>query len=82
MGVRIEIPNGVLSVDKYHVAPRVGAWIEIYKPLDFESYPSSHPVWVCGLKEHLWRRSNLKNQVAPCVGVQIEIAEKQKKQNY
>ena len=52
VGARIEITYYNVSNNTIKVAPRVGAWIEIYKPLDFESYPLSHPVWVCGLKIH------------------------------
>ena len=33
------------------VAPYVGVWIETPGTADTFQYPSSHPMWVCGLKQ-------------------------------
>ncbi len=38
------------SFGHHHVAPRVGAWIEIVNVGCWEKYIKSHPVWVRGLK--------------------------------
>ena len=37
-------------------------------------YKESLPAWECGLKFPSWLYSNCPDQVTPCVGVWIEIA--------
>ena len=46
----IRKPNRV----RPRVAPRVGAWIETLHNQITQNRPLSHPVWVRGLKQHLF----------------------------
>ena len=56
------------------VTPCVGVWIETPIPLTIEAHISSHPAWVCGLKQ--WRVYQFRHSsVTPCVGVWIETYE-------
>ena len=40
----------IATATAYHVAPRVGAWIETCSPPTTGATTTSHPVWVRGLK--------------------------------
>ena len=50
----------------------MGVWIETRRIFLVHSLLSSHPVWVCGLKQECSNSHSLANQVTPCMGVWIE----------
>ena len=50
MGAWIEIISLRVMLLDHHVAPHVGAWIEIDKSLNNGELTLSHPTWVRGLK--------------------------------
>ena len=54
------------------VAPHVGAWIETLPGNPAEGRSPSHPTWVRGLKQHLYRHIFPLTGVAPHVGAWIE----------
>ena len=44
----------VLLIAGIRVAPYVGAWIETLVAYDRYQFPTSHPMWVRGLKQPLY----------------------------
>ena len=69
VGVWIETWTGKTKHQKKSVTPCVGVWIETCKLLDMLGYGSSHPAWVCGLKQ-LKKRIillNLSHTLRGCV---------------
>ena len=51
VGAWIETYNFLYILMAIFVAPRVGAWIETFTRSFCAFIPSSHPVWVRGLKQ-------------------------------
>ena len=49
----------------------MGVWIETYELRNALDYGTSHPAWVCGLKQ-LKKKIPVVMFVTPCVGVWIE----------
>ena len=50
----------------------MGVWIETYELRNAIDYGTSHPAWVCGLKQPYVVNSLDGLDVTPCVGVWIE----------
>ena len=72
VGAWIETYNFLYILMAIFVAPRVGAWIETFTRSFCAFIPSSHPVWVRGLKQTGVRQKTDRQKVAPCVGAWIE----------
>ena len=73
MGAWIETLSVHFVKKIFHVAPRVGAWIETQLRNTAEICQKSHPVWVRGLKRD--GKQELKDiNVAPRVGAWIETS--------
>jgi len=58
----------------WHVAPRVGAWIETFTYKGYFSLAGSRPAWARGLKRPLLERRSVGRDVAPRVGAWIETS--------
>ena len=54
VGVWIETEANILNSPNLSVTPFVGVWIETLTNKRVDSYDTSHPSWVCGLKPILW----------------------------
>ena len=52
MGVWIETVDASVSLQKSQVTPFVGVWIETLLGGLFGKHNTSHPSWVCGLKQY------------------------------
>ena len=74
VGAWIETQNNPLCGVCDPVAPRVGAWIETQLLYCSLPEPSSHPVWVRGLKLLHGVGVNTVFSVAPRVGAWIETS--------
>ena len=72
MGVWIETQGFHYPVCACGVTPCMGVWIETTLYFAVQHYPSSHPVWVCGLKHTEISLPSSKVTVTPCMGVWIE----------
>ena len=57
-----------------NVTPCMGVWIETRKTTRAFNLPTSHPVWVCGLKLVLDSWYIYEVEVTPCMGVWIETS--------
>ena len=73
MGVWIETQKATNRPHIITVTPLVGVWIETLTNKRVDSYDTSHPSWVCGLKLRLLIGSMIIN-VTPLVGVWIETS--------
>ena len=71
VGVWIETAFIILARAWAIVTPCVGVWIETYELRNALDYGTSHPAWVCGLKQ-LKKKIPVVMFVTPCVGVWIE----------
>ena len=71
MGVWIETDSRCSYGKTDSVTPCVGVWIETCHQEGDDTFPESHPAWVCGLKLR-WALLLLWIRVTPCVGVWIE----------
>ena len=72
VGAWIETRIVRASCGRAPVAPHVGAWIETPRSAPSLPSPSSHPMWVRGLKQNLKPLEMQQIQVAPHVGAWIE----------
>ena len=54
------------------VTPCVGVWIETIRQASLCLSDTSHPAWVCGLKQSRNTPQGMMTMVTPCVGVWIE----------
>ena len=72
VGAWIETSKDFIIQDLLLVAPHVGAWIETWTSTLQPPPPTSHPMWVRGLKQN--GEFGFKSQfaVAPHVGAWIE----------
>ena len=72
MGVWIETIPECWNTSKAEVTPCMGVWIETVHGLSIDRLLTSHPVWVCGLKQIRWYARCVPWTVTPCMGVWIE----------
>ena len=72
VGVWIETHFSLMLSNRFLVTPFVGVWIETLKVKSSSSTTSSHPSWVCGLKQQRGEREGVRSIVTPFVGVWIE----------
>ena len=76
MGAWIEIYSAAETKMLLHVAPLVGAWIEITKSSGISLIIPSLPSWERGLKSGVYMYNLHAVSVAPLVGAWIEIPSK------
>ena len=60
------------DIQLHEVTPCVGVWIETFWCSMNSEKNSSHPAWVCGLKQGTVPFDREVKEVTPCVGVWIE----------
>ncbi len=74
MGAWIEtVCHYIKDIDKWWVAPRVGAWIETHPSIPLDAIIRSRPAWARGLKQTDVTNYRVVN-VAPRVGAWIETS--------